>query len=482
MRRATLSWSLVLALLLLALAASLVPLFLLAPCDVPCADDFSYGMEVREALQRGVALPGVLRAAAQTTANIYRTWQGSFAAAFLMALQPAGFGTACYALTPFLMLGMLLAGTLCLCISLFSRIFGLPRRFGACVAAVLLLFSIQLVPYPVQSLYWYNGSVYYTFFYGLSLLAFALAVPTAQHGGAGRTLPLCALCFLLGGGNFVTALDAMLVFTAAVLLALVLRHPGWRRLLAPLLCLLLGFALNALAPGNAVRQAAVEQAPNALWAVGESFVQAVKTGAASFTLPVLGMLALLLLLFWHAAAGSSFSFRLPGLVTLFSFCLYAALFTPTLYALGSTGEGRVKDIVFYQYLLLLAFNAFYWTGWLRRRVASAKSQRLPLLPALGAVLLCLGCCAAFILSGRGFTSVMALGHLRSGEAAAYRAEASQRFSVLQDDSVRDAELEPFRAQPYLLFFDDISEDPADWRNESLARYFGKDSVTLREYN
>ena len=50
--------------------------------------------------------------------------------------------------------------------------------------------------------------------------------------------------------------------------------------------------------------------------------------------------------------------------------------------------------------------------------------------------------------------------------------------MLEDPQIRDAELEPFPSQPYLLYFDDIAEDPEEWINVAMSRYYGKDSVRL----
>ena len=477
MRHRSLSWRLLLWLLLAALLLALLPLLLLAPYDVPCADDFSYGAAARAAWRESRSLFAVLRAAGQVAAETYRTWQGSFSAIFLMALQPAVFGESLYALTPVLMLAALLIGLFCLCGSLFHRVFGLPRSFAACTAALLALFSTQLLPYPVESLYWYNGSVYYTFFFALSLTAFALAIPTVREGGAARIALLCLLCLVIGGGSYATALNVAVVLLSITLLEALLKKAGWKRLIPPLAALLLSFGLSVAAPGNRVRLL-VGLSP--LQAVAQSFVHGARFSVKLFTLPMLGLLLLLLALFLNAAPERHFRFRLPGLVTLYSFCLFSALFTPTLYAQNRAGDGRMLDVIFYAYVLLLALNLFYWVGWLRGRLRpKGDGTSLPLSHALLAVLLCLACCALALHQGQSFTSLTALGSLRSGEAARYRAIHGERLALLEDDAVRDPALPYYSSAPYLLFFDDVTVDPDAWENTAAAAYYGKDSVVLK---
>ncbi len=464
--------------LLAFLILSLIPLLVLGRYDVPSADDFSYGDLVYGALRENASFFRTLRAAVSVCRDMYYGWQGTFAAVFLMALQPSVFGEGLYALTPWLMLASLLAGVFCLCRSLFSRVFGLSRFFSGCVGALLCILSVQLIPCPVQSLYWYNGSVYYTFFYGLSLLAFALAVPTAQKGGW-RIAPLCLLCAVLGGGNYVTALNASILFASLVLLLMLLRRPGWRYLLLPLALLLAAFALNAVAPGNAVRQSYLSVRPDAVWAIRHSFLEALRSLRRFFSLPLLGGMIALYVLFWNSVTASPFSFRLPGLVTVYSFCVYSALFTPTLYAQGKLGDGRMENIIFYFLLLILALNGFYWCGWLRRRGERQERAAQPLSAVLLCVAFGLGCCALYVSQGHGFTSLMALGNLRSGEAAAYHEAFEERLEVLHDEEQTTARLTPFPCTPYLLYFDDITDDPNDWRNLSVGAYYGKTTVILK---
>ncbi len=467
----------VMRLLLIILALSLIPILILGRYNVPSADDFSYGEPVYHALQEGGSFLTALRTAVEVCRDTYFSWQGSFSAVFLMALQPAVFGERLYALTPFLMLGMYLAGSFSFCVCLFSRVFGLPRTFGCSVAALLSLVSIQLVPCPVQSLFWYNGSVYYTFAYGLSLIAFALCIATAQEGGW-RILPLCLLSFVLGGCNYVTSLNVAILFVSLVLLLMLLRRPGWRRLLVPLAIFLISFDLNVTAPGNAVRQSFLFVTPNALWAVRHSFLEAGKSIVRYFSLPLLAGMAAMLVLLWIAAPTARFSFRLPGLVTLYSFCVYAALFTPTLYAQGQLGDGRMDDIIFYFYLLTLTLNLFYWCGWLRRRVKRRCMSGQPQLAFGIALAFGIGCCLLHIFLGHGFTSVMALGNLRSGEAKAYYETFEERLELLRNENEQSPSLPGYPCTPYLLYFDDITDDPGDWRNISVSAYFGKSKVTL----
>ena len=78
-----------------------------------------------------------------------------------------------------------------------------------------------------------------------------------------------------------------------------------------------------------------------------------------------------------------------------------------------------------------------------------------------------------------FDGESAVNMARSGEAQAYRACADRRLTVLLDRSVRSAPLEPFPSQPYLLYFEDIGEDPESWVNVFMSIYYDKDSLWIQ---
>ena len=463
-----------------ALLALLIPMLLLGRCAVPAADDYGYAAAARRAWEASGSLGPVLRAAASQVLSSWYGWQGTFSGIFLMALQPALFAEKLYALTPFVMLGALLLGVFSLCPALFDGVFSADRRVAVLTAAAVCLLCTQLPPSAVQGFYWWNGAIYYVFFHGLAMAAIALAIRLVRKGGAGREALLILLALFLGGGNYVTALGCAILSVGALCLTALLKTPGRRRLLLPTLALLLSFALSAAAPGNAVRAMTVHSSPGVLEAIGLSF----RAGAESIRnwtdLPLLGTLLFLAPFLYRAAAEARFSFRFPALVTLFSYCLLSAMYCPPLYAMGNAGDLRLANIVYFSFVLLAALNLFYWLGWAARKrplspASPARRRGIALLTALLFVL----SWGLSVTGGRSLCSLGAAGLLRSGEAQAYRACADRRLTVLLDRSVRASALEPFPSQPYLLYVEDIYEDPENWVNVVMSLYYDKDSLWIQ---
>lgn len=459
----------------------LAPLLYIGRYDVPGADDYYYGIAAHLAFVHGGSVSDIAAAVAAQVAESWHIWQGSWSAIALMCLQPAVFSESLYRLTPWLMFASLFGGLFTLCADLFSRVFGLPRRVGLITAGMLGILYLLLVPGPVESFFWFNGSVYYTFYHGLAMLAAALAIRTAQEGGSVRASGLSLLALFLGGGNLITGLSLVILALSVLPLLLLIRRPREaRRLLLPVLMLLLGFALNVLAPGNAVRASNFEHSPAVIPAVLASFRAAGSYLLRWLRLPTLGVLLSLGLLFWAVLPGAAFSFRCPLAVTAWSVCFFTAMFCPTMYAMGTFNGQRQLAILFYAFLLLTALNLLYWLGWLRQRFTPGATARDPaLLSTLGSLALCVVLLAVSAQLKGGVSLASAYTALTTGQAEVYYRIAQERLEILKDPAIRVAELEPYRDPPYLLFFDDLAEEADDWRNLAVSDFYEKDRVVLR---
>jgi hypothetical protein len=64
------------------------------------------------------------------------------------------------------------------------------------------------------------------------------------------------------------------------------------------------------------------------------------------------------------------------------------------------------------------------------------------------------------------------------EAATYHEEALRREELLEHSKELDVVVRPYSVQPDSLVFDDVTEDADDWRNVSVAQYYGVKSVRL----
>ena len=461
--------------------ASLVPVLLLGRYDRASADDYSYGIFTYHALHEGGDL---LKEVWHTATGYYHSWQGTFTALAMMSLAPCIFSEGAYWITPVVMLAALIVGTLKLGDTLIRRCLGGSWRQVATVCIPVLFLSIQCVKSPLHTFYWWNGSVYYTFTYGMMLLMVErlLALALAGNGRQilGAVIPGILYAVLVGGSNYVSNLLGILVGGLFLLWFLfrARRKLPWALLIvgAQGVC----FLISALAPGNGVRQdGLVGMGP--LEAIGMSILQAGYDGVDYLNWPILLTLLALIPVLWGLTQGAKCAFRWPAAFSLFSFLLFAAQNTPHFYAASWAGPYRLRSIVFYAYFWLLLSNLWYWLGWIRRallprlegglRGPMAAGRWLPACLVLAAMI-----CVCIRLPG--MTAGGCVGQLRDGSAAAFAAQHDGRLAILLDQGQNHPRFAPIQAKPAYLFYTDITQDPRDWKNNAVAAYFHKGSVAI----
>lgn len=483
--RARLTYRNLALLALLALAVSLLPLLAISVYDHPCTDDYNYGAYAAKAVREG-GLWSAFPAAWRKTAETYQNWQGTFSAVYLMSLHPAVFGEGFYFLTPFLMLGSLISSTFFFLQTVLGKLFGAPRHAWVLAGCGAAFFSVQLAPSAFEGFFWYNGALFYTFFYSVSLCLCALVLRMLRSPRpAVSTLVLAAfLAFFTGGGNYSTALLTCLLLALAAFWALFKKKPPRVRL-GTLLCLGLeaaAFLISVAAPGNAVRQALLPNHPGPVEAVGKALLAAARLALENTDLPMVLLLAALAPVLYPCAKKLAFSFPCPVLAPVAAVCLIGVEMTPPLYAMGHTGAQRMLDMYHYTYCLMALAVEFYLLGWLahRGKGKAAWNIHFPAASLWAAVLLC-----AALLCGPGLrdmNGVSALRSLKNGEAQAYHRQMAERIALYQDPTIKHVEASPITACPKVLHpsgVPDLAEDPENTANRYAAAFYEKESVVRK---
>ena len=68
--------------------------------------------------------------------------------------------------------------------------------------------------------------------------------------------------------------------------------------------------------------------------------------------------------------------------------------------------------------------------------------------------------------------------LATGEAQAFHAQMLERAEICRSAPGEDVMLSARTAEPWVLAYEDITTDPADWKNAGMAAYYGNASVRL----
>lgn len=464
-------------------ALSIVPLLWISLYDHPSADDFDYAFRTYAAWKSERSLWAVVKAAAATSAEFWHKWQGLYTSAFLLALEPGIFGEQYYRITGFLTVGTLVGANLLFYFYvLHKRLQGSRLTAAACgmVSAVLML---HWMPSPVEGLYWYNGAMNYTFFFGLLIVLFcltlALCAECSRTGIFLRISAACLIAFALSGGNHVTAFAGLLLTAGILFVCLLGKKKKYAlRVTAVFVFEAAGFFLNISSPGTRVRASAFDRPQGVIWTVWNALVFLMEQMNRWLGLAVIAAVILLLPFFWREAKNlherTGFCFGAPLAVTAASIALAGAMLCPSFYAMGAAGAGRLVNVVYFAFILLVFVNEFYLCGYLAVRLSS------PDFIVSSGWLLAAACIGIGAVLGCSETSagVLAWKSASGGEAALYSQEADARYNLYINSRGQEVVVQPFSVSPQLLFFDDITEDPADWRNGNVAEYYGLKSVRL----
>lgn len=457
------------------------PLIYTAFFAVPAVDDYSFGYPVHIVWESTHSVALALAAAAKETLRLYKGWQGTFSAIFLMCLQPAVFKEEFYPAVTFIMMGALISSCLFFCRAMFHNIFGAKKSVSYIIALVWLTLCIQLLPSPVESFYWFNGSVYYTFFFSLSLFLYGNMCIWLKNDKKICFAVMCLLCAVIGGGNYVTALVSMLVFALIIFILIISKSKKRSRLIIPFAILAVSFLINALAPGNAVRQSQFAQ-PDAIKAIMESFCAAGEYAVKWMSLPLAACILCISPILVKIAADSDFSFKLVLLVPAVSFALYAAQFCPSLYAMSEIGPDRMMNIIYFFFVFAVLFNVFYIIGALTKLFhIKSKKNITKRLNTVIAIFMCAAFAGVCYISTSwdSMTTVEAIRSLKNHEPQKFKSQNDKRLELLKDPSAEDIVFEPYEIKPRLLFTDDLRPDSSDWLNETVADWYGKTSIIRR---
>ena len=479
------------------LLLGMLPILYLGTYNHPTGDDYHYGVETHHIWDSTHNMIQVIKAACEGVATQYQIWQGTYSAMFLMYLPPNIWGDTAYHLITAVILLLLCGGIFYLLRKVLCGWLKASAAVWVTVSSIVAMLWIQTVDFQSESFFWYNGSMYYTGFFAVTLFFFGLLCSYLQKGGWPRILLLCVLAVFLAGGNYVTFLPATILCVS--LSGLLLRYKQNRRLL-PLLpvyvCLFAGFAINATAPGNQVRQSGMWQISPIL-AILKSLRQGIYFLVGMTDLWFVIALVLITPLLWDTYNHVSFQFRYPLLVMGFSYGVMCSAFCPTFYTMNSTGPARAVAVMYYIYVLFIVFCYAYGLGYVRRvwrEKFSASGQKSTNINQADAgeafpntrryqicfCILLFGLFAFQTASGawRECTAARAIRCLASGDAAAYEAEYQERMAILNDPSVQTVVFQPYRVQADLLYIGDLTGDPEHPTNQRVAAYFDKESVMV----
>lgn len=506
--------------ILICFILSVIPLYVIGMYAHPSVDDYYYGTETVQVWNETYSIASVVKCSFDEMINTYNIWQGNFSAIFLMRLQPGIFGEQYYFIAPLILLSAYMGFSIFFFYTALKKIFKADSYLAATVGICLTFVSMQLCATPSDSFYWYNGAIYYTFFYSLMLFLFALLIRIRTAKAAG-TIILTAIssvsAFVIGGSNYAAALFMCIILAlsagAAVYFVIlrknkVIRPYHMAAYLIVAAAAMAGLFISMAAPGNALRQQSVGGSTSIVKTFVYTFAFGGYSIAKVLNAPCLIFFICMIPVFYRIARRSGFTYRYPLLVAVFTFGLYCSMGTPVFYAQGLRMPYRMMNIIFFAAYVLITFNLIYFLGWIGNKIktekrhiflddivnnffekikASRKNTLLALAISLCAfVIACIGCIEVgeteYKSGDAGFgklpLSAAATLSLINGDAKTYDCELTARDEYLRStgDDEQFVTVPALSKRPAPIYHSDITDDPGDWHNAHVAMYYRKECI------
>lgn len=468
----------------LGLLGLLAPIIRLGLYAVPFYDDYLHLSFPKSFFMEYGGVLGWFQGVLWAVKSQYYAWQGTYSTQFIVSANPFFWNEEYYAYAVIAVLLLFMAAVMAAVMILLKNLLGMKFADRWFAAVVIALSLIEFICTAQQGIYWYNGAVHYTLMHGLMLLMLAVAVMVCCSKKTWKAIASAFLCALLGivvaGSNYVTILQGLLLLITIMGLGLLLKKRRSCFLVFPILCYSVGFYLNVSAPGNNVR-ASYFEGYGAIKSILYSFRSAGEQFWNFTGMLMLLVMLLLLPVFWNAVQKVNYQFRFPGLVTIYSVCLYATGFTSSYYAMGSAGVERTWVVVKFTLQILLFVNEIYWLGWISHRKERRTDNKYSEHYLMYYLLICAVGLIVLMVSPNRDKNFLSLGTyqcIHSGEAYNFYCQYKERVEKLKGDETV-VELEPFAWKPYYLFIGDLSEDPKAQNNRGVASWYNKEAIYIK---
>ena len=388
------------------LILSLLPILYCSFFVRATGDDLAYSAALHRVMIHGGSFADALEAIRRQVVQSWYGYQGTWSSIILFQLQPGIWGDAVYAITPWISLGMIAAGTWCFLREALCRHGGFRPTYALSIFSILLFCSIQYIPKIRGGIFWYTSVAHYCIPYGVALLCVSSAMAFLRTGRRRSLAGASIGCAYLGGAGYPPiVLAACLLFfliLTAIFLPESLQTTAQKRkikektgqsqhhciggaddavsavrkrgllLLMPFLLLSAGFIVSAIAPGNKVRggEDFGFSVGRVLSTLRDAFADGLKAGPYYLlhgrVLPLCFLLIAILTFSederdkWtkhtgsdvtvHAVAKTCFSIRVL-LVTLCAFLTLCMVRAPRIYAAVGV-SGGVPDTEYFTFLLM----------------------------------------------------------------------------------------------------------------------------------
>lgn len=469
----------------------IIPIFAYACYTVPLADDYNMmGPAYLVWLETHSVLSAILTAWEQAMMR-YTTWAGEYLCMFLQGLPIAAGGYRYYFVSAWVVIVTYIFAVYYMGKILLIDCLKANKKQWFIISTVIFVFMTEFLPDIYDAFYWYTASISYTFSFAVKMILLAavfkelfLKCETKKW----KAILLVCACFLAAGfeGSF-SQTSFFLIIVGMGLVKLVQKE---RKVFSGILMLTttIGWGIVLLAPGNMARQTDnYGSTTGAVAVIWESLQRGVESISDNLNL----MLVLGTLLIIPSVAGivkkSSYTFKLPGLVCIYSIGIYASQFAPWIFSRGVEApspyggdSGYVLNVFWMTFVLLWFFNVCYCTGWImknrkEKEDAVFKKVKYGKISYFGICILLLAFWSMNLEHVMEYQSPRLIWHIAKGNAKAYYVQMEAREEAILN-STQELLVVPAVDMPIpTCGAGDIVNDENHWVNRGISAYYRLES-------
>lgn len=447
---------------------SLIPLIVIAMYSRPSADDYSYSKFLVDILNRDHNIYELIIEAVKVDINSWKTWNGPYIAQFFMTLQPGIFGEKLYGLGA---IAIIVFSVIALIFTFrnICELINIPKSQAFIYAFIGAAVFFCGMPGVNEGLYWFDGAANYTPFLMLSLWITSIVIRMVAKNDVSliKLLGLGVFILFASGGNHIVTYALLLAMLSVGIYAVATKRYIF---MVPFIFSVVGFCLEFFAPGTTARVSTGYEHPSII----SVLLSSAKAGYAyicEWTNFQWLMMALIVIAFTYEAISKKDKIVLkmnPLWILLYIILFIGALLCLPFYANGSAPVVRIINVIWFIYDILSAVFISYTTIWISNKISlnEVKETWLVRLAILSIV------AVAGICGFNNSNSIKASRELLNGTAKEFARLNDIRYEMMKNANEGDEiECEPLIWET-ILFFEDLSEDPDDWKNVAWKQYYG----------
>lgn len=451
------------------------------------ADDFSHANTIGVFLGEENIVE-LFKAAVSFTIHMYKTWQGTYFSMFLQGfLSPLnGYGEVQLAIVMVCNI-ILFELALILLISEVCKLFGIERHIKAFISFLALLSVLGFKAWT-EIFYWFSGAVSYSFPLSVAMIAMVLYI---KNRNMFTYVAACILAFLASGGSLEVA------GTSCFGILIVLFVKGFSKLKKKDYIFfgiaVLGAMINTFAPGNFERRDVID---NTGLHLGEAFIYSVNQVICSieyllYQTPFLIVVILCVMIGVYVGESEEengkrmwfnkiFVFKIIGMCAIMPvvtcFPVYLAYASPN----GANFPNRCEFICILVITLVFMIMSILLGEFLKETRYIKNYKKL--LVALIFLFLIM----PMLNESYKYSSTVIYrmyNNLAMDKFKKYHDSIMDIYRGIEESESQNVVIEnlPVAVDDFMDINSALSVDSIHWANEAIAKYYGKDSVALRQY-